>query len=523
MKGLHFIQQKVTEPIAPQRVDIACFVGFVEFRGGEIPHAIVQTLRESGWLNFNDSSPSPYFRASAQQLRDIPVPIESWETFDQLFDWESRTISESLQCATWLGAAVKAFFAEGGRKCYIINAGAPYEYNLPQAQRLLRIPELLPGYSGSASANRNDRSSWHGVAHLFGLPEVSFLCLPDLVDICRGDQSPYSTEYPEPPLPEEQFVECSQGTTEVLPDNSLMEIRPPQYGEADYELWQTLIGELAERVRQLHREVQLITSIPLPHEQARAASRLPDCVYQYGWFSRELLDDTGMQSAFVQLNYPWLKTRYDNFLPQGLQPGEGSLVGLLAKNALTRGTFRSAVPVAQQQLIDIYPKLSLAEISAPRMSIGSAAPGAPLEDRVSLWHVGAYGQIKLRSDVTTSNSVIYRNASVSRTMAMILRFCRHLGEEFIFERNGEQLWRKITDRLEGYLAQLYQIGVLDGRTERDAYSVHCDRSIMTQYELDKGIVKAEVVVNITASLETMIIAFSVQGNNETGLLAEGAA
>src|SRR5206468_5410272 len=70
---------------APTRADIACFVGFVLRRPGELPDAVLAWLDEYGWLA------GPYARAAdAEELRDVPVPIESWASFDQLFAWEQR-------------------------------------------------------------------------------------------------------------------------------------------------------------------------------------------------------------------------------------------------------------------------------------------------------------------------------------------------------------------------------------------------------------------------------------------------
>ncbi|SMF27547.1 Phage tail sheath protein FI [Alteromonadaceae bacterium Bs31] len=532
MKGLQFIQQKKPQQLAPERVDTACFVGFVNRRAGEIPQGILQWLANRGWLHsaWADSELATAsrgnYRESALDLRDVPVPIESWDEFDRLFEWEARAITSSLRCATWLGVAVKAFFAQGGRRCYVINAGEPFAYNMPREQRVLRVQELLPGYAGSASANANDRSSWRGIGHLFGLPEVSFLSVPDLVDIFRSDGTFLSADVPPAPQPEEHFVECSQELPAAVLDSSLAGIEPPRYSEQDYQDWCTLAADISDYIRSNFRELQFVCSLPLPQKNEMLSRRsvLPFLYRSRGldqpvWFSKSQSAPGRLESAFLQINYPWLKTAYDNRLPQGLEPGEGSLIGLLARNALIRGTFRSAVPVSAQLIVDVYPKLSLSHMSGLQRDLNAAGASDSLEDRISLWQINANGKINLRSDVTTSANVLYRNASVGRAMAMILRYARHLGEDFIFERNGEKLWKHIRSRLSGYLNVLFQMGVLDGRNPAEAYTVRCDRSTMSQQELDSGVVKAEVIVNITASLETMIIAFSVQGNNEPGILA----
>lgn len=522
MKGLHFINDNTPSPSSVERMDIACFVGFVNFRGsGVIPHSIDTWLQQAGWRN-RDYGEAIYHRESSSQLRDVPIPIESWEMFDQLFEWEKRPLSDQLSCATWLGVAVRAFFAQGGRKCYVINAGEPFDYSAPNAIRVTRISELIPGFGGtSGAANRNDRSTWHGIGLLFGLPEVSYLSVPDLVDLFRSDTALVETDIPAAPEVPEEFVECSDNAAEVIVDRSLEGIAPPRYSDSDYADWRAAVGEITQFLSDHRREVHFVASIPLPSENSMVARDLLLQLHQPDWLDATTATAVNrIGSAFTQLNYPWIKPRHGSLSPSNLEPGEGSLIGLLANNALVRGCYRSAVPLRQNHIIDLEPKLPLSQMSDLRSVRGISNR---LEERVSLWQLTRDSGVGLRSDVTTSPNAFYRNASVSRTMAMILRYARHLGEELLFANNGETLWRQIRDRVSGFLNQLYNLGVLDGKSQEEAYSVRCDRSIMSQQDLDSGVVRVEVVVNITASLETILVSFSVQSNGETQLTLGGVA
>jgi len=78
--------------------------------------------------------------------------------------------------------------------------------------------------------------------------------------------------------------------------------------------------------------------------------------------SRAPDDDTGSASAFVQLAWPWLRSAAGTDLPEGLEPPEGVLAGLLASNATRRGCFRSvagdfSLPYLRD-LFDAEPPLS---------------------------------------------------------------------------------------------------------------------------------------------------------------------
>ena len=68
----------------------------------------------------------------------------------------------------------------------IVRCGDPWPYLEPAgtraAQRDTRLAALL-----APNASPMDPSSWRGIGHLAGLPEVALLCLPDLADICAAE------------------------------------------------------------------------------------------------------------------------------------------------------------------------------------------------------------------------------------------------------------------------------------------------------------------------------------------------
>ncbi|MBE9064695.1 hypothetical protein, partial [cf. Phormidesmis sp. LEGE 11477] len=203
MKGLRFITQAPTIEVNPNRSDVACFVGVVGRKESYVPEAIAHWLRDRGW------TVGPTARAGAQSIEvataeepdlppkprtllDVPVPIDSWAVFEQLFESERLVKTESvLKGGTYLSAAVRSFFIQGGRRCYVVRVNDPLPITTERSQRLSLISKLIPGYdTGLLAGNPSDRISWSGVSHLLGLPEVSFLCLPDLCDLVADDPLP---------------------------------------------------------------------------------------------------------------------------------------------------------------------------------------------------------------------------------------------------------------------------------------------------------------------------------------------
>ena len=56
----------------------------------------------------------------------------------------------------------------------------------------------------------------------------------------------------------------------------------------------------------------------------------------------------------------------------------------------------------------------------------------------------------------------------------------------VFEPNGEQLWANVRRTIEDFLLNEWMSGALLGDKPEKAYFVRCDRSTMTQNDLDNG-------------------------------------
>jgi phage tail sheath protein FI len=55
-----------------------------------------------------------------------------------------------------------------------------------------------------------------------------------------------------------------------------------------------------------------------------------------------------------------------------------------------------------------------------------------------------------------------------------------------FEPNGEALWENVRRTIEDFLLNEFQVGALVGDKPEQAYHVRCDRTTMTQNDIDNG-------------------------------------
>ena len=473
MRRVIFEDERPPIAVDPGRTDIACFVGLVRFTGRTLPRGVVDWLSATGWLD------GPHARPEIlSDPVDVPVPIESWPAFTALFDAGGSAAGSGTD---YLAAAVRMFLAQGGRRCYVVRMGDPLTPQDGAAAKAEKLAAMLPG----ATYRPEDPRSWKGIGHLGGLPEVSFLLLPDLPALAASAPAGITGAEPSIPPGPEQFVECAQADI-TPPQLRVFDAPAPRLSAADYSRWSAAVESVIRYLSQGDaREVLLVAALPLPQNPDRAGP--------------ETALTGAISSAFLELAYPWLKTTGSHVLLESLEPPDGALAGMLARNALTRGTFTSAARITPADIVDIFP---------------AATPPA-LEDRVSRFGFTPSG-MRLLSDLTTYDGLAYRQAPVTRLVAVIRRAARRLGEEIVFYPNGPSAWARVEAFLRQFMTRLWTLDALAGATAKDAFSVRCDRSTMTQNDLDNGRLVAEVSCTAAATIERIRVVLSLETSGASG-------
>jgi hypothetical protein len=64
----------------------------------------------------------------------------------------------------------------------------------------------------------------------------------------------------------------------------------------------------------------------------------------------------------------------------------------------------------------------------------------------------------------------------------------------VFESNGERLWANVRRTISDFLLNEWKTGRLMGITPEEAFFVRCDRTTMTQNDIDNGRLICEIGV-----------------------------
>lgn len=534
LPGVTFIRREPGPVVQLGRADVALFAGLVARDPAPLPDRLRGFLADGGWVPM--ALPDGGDGEATRALLGLPVPVESWDEFSALYRWDGREVEQGSPdtIPSNLGLAVRSFFAEGGRKAYIVRIGDPQplvDFSVSEAdflaakRKLLdggkarlgqaglqRLP-LLPGFAQpSNSPDPSERETWMGAAAIFGIEDVAMLLLPDLVELCAGRPERLTGDAPPPP-PSEDFKPCAPALPAAEPDGrpALPEWRAPRLASADYALWSHALGHVLDllgrpRGPSHRRDVMLVGALPLPlassgWDHGEEHNPLLLLSEQSAVIAGQVLfSDDQIGNARLQLAYPWLATDASRRCPEGIESPDGAFAGLVARQALAQGAFHSAAGQEPVTVRGTVPTLDMADLRS------STDRSDWLGERISLFGQ-RHGKLALLSDATMADSRAWRPGGVSRLMNVILRAARHMGQEQMFEPSGPQMWSRLADEMERFLADLAGGGALTSVGGEPPYQVRCDRTTMTQSDIDAG--RAIMQIGFTAAYPVVRITVSL--------------
>ncbi len=81
---------------------------------------------------------------------------------------------------------------------------------------------------------------------------------------------------------------------------------------------------------------------------------------------------------------------------------------------------------------------------------------------------------------------VWKYVPIRRLPAYVERSIDHGLQWVVFEPNDEPLWAGVREQVDEFLTSLWRDGRLVGSRPQDAFFVKCDRTTMTQDDIDNG-------------------------------------
>lgn len=187
-----------------------------------------------------------------------------------------------------------------------------------------------------------------------------------------------------------------------------------------------------------------------------------------------------IDSKYAALYYPWIRVTNPGAALNPLAPKEidlppsGAVAGIYARNDVQRGVWKAPANETVTGAIGLQRDVRFGEQEVLN-PLGVNCIRALPNRGIRVW-----GARTLSSDpewkyVNIRRYFLYLESSIDR------------GTQWaVFEPNGEALWANVRTTVSDFLYNEWVSGALLGTKPEEAFFVHCDRSTMTQNDLDNG-------------------------------------
>lgn len=181
-----------------------------------------------------------------------------------------------------------------------------------------------------------------------------------------------------------------------------------------------------------------------------------------------------LDSKHAALYYPWV-TVLDPITRREINlPPSGFVAGICARNDIERAVYKAPANEVVRLAIGFEALLNKAqqEVLNP--------------EGINCFRYFEGRGMRLWGARTISSDPEWKYLNVRRYFAYLERSIDKGTQWAVFEPNGEQLWANVRRTIEDFLLNEWQSGALLGDKPEKAFFVRCDRSTMTQNDLDNG-------------------------------------
>ena len=179
-------------------------------------------------------------------------------------------------------------------------------------------------------------------------------------------------------------------------------------------------------------------------------------------------------STYSALYYPWIRVLDPLTQREIYAPPSGFVSGIYARNDINRAVYKApANEVVNLALgFERFLNKSQQEVLNP--------------EGINCFRFFEGRGMRLWGARTMSSDPEWKYVNLRRYFAYLERSIDKGTQWAVFEPNGEGLWANVRRTIEDFLLNEWQNGALLGDKPDKAYFVKCDRSTMTQNDLDNG-------------------------------------
>lgn len=217
-------------------------------------------------------------------------------------------------------------------------------------------------------------------------------------------------------------------------------------------------------------------------------------------------------SSYAGFYAPWIRVFDPRTSGTHLVPPIGHVAGIYARVDVERGVHKAPANEVVRGMVT-------ANINATRRPLEFTF-GKGEQDILNPRNVNIIRDfradrrgIRVYGGRTMSSDATWRYVNVRRLLLFIEESIDEGTQWVVFEPNDEPLWARVRQSVRNFLLLTWRSGALQGPKEEDAFFVKCDRSTMTQADIDAGRLICQIGVAPVKPAEFVI--FRIQLNTAT--------
>ncbi len=197
-------------------------------------------------------------------------------------------------------------------------------------------------------------------------------------------------------------------------------------------------------------------------------------------------------SKYAAFYYPWVRIVDPETSVENVYPPSGFVSGIYARNDIERAVYKAPANEVVRLALGFEKFLNKAqqEVLNP--------------EGVNCFRFFEGRGMRLWGARTMTSDPEWKYVNLRRYFAYLERSIDKGTQWAVFEPNGEKLWANVRRTIEDFLLNEWQNGALLGEKPEKAYFVKCDRSTMTQNDLDNGRLICQVGVAALRPAEFVI-------------------
>ena len=199
-----------------------------------------------------------------------------------------------------------------------------------------------------------------------------------------------------------------------------------------------------------------------------------------------------IDSKYAAFYYPWIRVLDPVTQQETSLPPSGFVAGIYARNDTERAVYKAPANEVVRLAIGFEKTLNKAqqEVLNP--------------EGINCFRFFEGRGMRLWGARTTSSDPEWKYVNLRRYFAYLERSIDRGTQWAVFEPNGDALWANVRYTIQDFLFNEWVSGALLGEKPEKAYFVRCDRSTMTQNDLDNGRLICLVGVAVVKPAEFVI-------------------